>query len=224
MSGNGTREDTTEQRLLDAACKAFAEKGYHEATVAGICRQAGANLAAVNYYFRSKENLYIEAWRRAFARGLTAHPPDGGVPPDAPPARRLAGRIDAVVHRIMDPESYDFDMIHHEHARPTGLLAEITHEAIEPLRRETIAVVRELLGPGASERTVWLCGMSVMAQCFHVLLRKRARRDAATATPPGPDLEFSPDLIARHVTRFSLAAIGELRRRIERGEGRRMEA
>jgi len=77
-----TKTHETHDRLLDAAGAVFAEKGYHHATVAEICERAGANIAAVNYYFRSKDNLYVEAWREAFQRSVRAHPPDGGVAAD----------------------------------------------------------------------------------------------------------------------------------------------
>ncbi|RLC17665.1 MAG: DUF1956 domain-containing protein, partial [Deltaproteobacteria bacterium] len=50
------REDgkETRRRLLNAACEIFAQKGYHNAKVADICKRAGANVASVNYYFRDK--------------------------------------------------------------------------------------------------------------------------------------------------------------------------
>ncbi|MDH4012180.1 MAG: TetR family transcriptional regulator, partial [Desulfobacterales bacterium] len=50
------REDgkETRNRLLNAACEVFAEKGYRNAKVAEICHRAGANVAAVNYYFGDK--------------------------------------------------------------------------------------------------------------------------------------------------------------------------
>ena len=61
------REDgrQTRLRLLNAACEVFAQKGYREAKVADICKQAGANVAAVNYYFGDKASLYKEAWQHA---------------------------------------------------------------------------------------------------------------------------------------------------------------
>ncbi|RXF57379.1 TetR family transcriptional regulator, partial [Enterococcus faecalis] len=37
------------------------------ATVAEICARAGANIAAVNYYFGGKVALYQEAWRHCLA-------------------------------------------------------------------------------------------------------------------------------------------------------------
>jgi AcrR family transcriptional regulator len=62
------REDgrETRGRLLDTALEVFAESGYRNAKVADICRRAGTNLAAVNYYFGDKANLYVEAWQHAF--------------------------------------------------------------------------------------------------------------------------------------------------------------
>jgi AcrR family transcriptional regulator len=55
------------EQILDAAERLFAEKGVAETTVRAITADAGANVAAVNYYFRSKEDLYREvvARRRA---------------------------------------------------------------------------------------------------------------------------------------------------------------
>lgn len=52
--------DATRDKLLEAAGRAFAERGYSAATVRDICKEAGANVAAVNYYFKDKLALYTE--------------------------------------------------------------------------------------------------------------------------------------------------------------------
>jgi AcrR family transcriptional regulator len=61
----GTAKDkatTTDIRenILDVAERQFAENGVAGTTVRTITAEAGVNVAAVNYYFRSKEDLYRE--------------------------------------------------------------------------------------------------------------------------------------------------------------------
>jgi AcrR family transcriptional regulator len=50
----------TKERILDAAEKLFALKGFHVTSLRSITTEAGVNLAAVNYHFGSK-NALIEA-------------------------------------------------------------------------------------------------------------------------------------------------------------------
>lgn len=56
----------TKTRLLDAAERLFAERGFAATSLRAITAAAGVNLAAVNYHFRSKQAL-LEA---VFARRL----------------------------------------------------------------------------------------------------------------------------------------------------------
>ena len=52
------RNKDTQGKILRAATKVFAEHGFREATTRMICAEAGVNVALVNYYFRSKAELY----------------------------------------------------------------------------------------------------------------------------------------------------------------------
>ena len=57
--------DSTRERILQAAGEQFANDGFAQSTIRAICRKAGVNLAAANYYFGDKERLYIEAVKHA---------------------------------------------------------------------------------------------------------------------------------------------------------------
>ncbi|MBI5590021.1 MAG: CerR family C-terminal domain-containing protein [Deltaproteobacteria bacterium] len=207
----------TQARLLKSACEVFAEKGYREATLAEICERANANIAAANYYFRDKATLYAEAWRRSFQRSLEIYPADGNVPPEAPPEERLRGRIQSILQRIADPQSYEFDILYKELVNQTGLLADVMQESIEPIRRGLFVLMRELLGEKASDLQVQLCQMSIRAQCFDLIIREQRRKKASEGKkitgPPFIDVDVT--VLADHILRFSLAGIREMRREIE---------
>ena len=61
-SHSGKGEQTMTQ-LLNAARKLFAERGFTRTSVRDIANEAGSNVAAVNYHFGNKQNLYLEVFR-----------------------------------------------------------------------------------------------------------------------------------------------------------------
>lgn len=50
--------DSTEEKIKDAARMIFTKKGYLATTIRDIATEANINVASINYYFRSKENLF----------------------------------------------------------------------------------------------------------------------------------------------------------------------
>ena len=51
-------DQSTEEKIKSSAEKVFMEKGFFGARTRDIADEAGINLALLNYYFRSKENLF----------------------------------------------------------------------------------------------------------------------------------------------------------------------
>ena len=220
------RENTarTSGRLLEAAGEIFAEKGFRDATIAEICVKAGANVAAVNYHFGSKKALYSEAWRHAFAQSIQAHPPDGGVAADAPPEERLRGQVASLLRRIADDKNREIRFMQREFTNPTGLLKEVIREEIRPLQQRTESLVRELLGPQASDADVQFCEVGIISQCINpTVIRSRSKEGQENQDAPRKidDIEA----YARHVVTFSLAGITAVRAAAEaRREGRKTKS
>lgn len=47
------------RRILDAATKEFAKKGYHDASVSNIASKSGISVGAVYKYFDNKQDLFL---------------------------------------------------------------------------------------------------------------------------------------------------------------------
>ncbi len=62
--------DITRERILKAAERLFAERGYDGTSIRTIVAKAKVNQAAINYHFEGKDGLYREVLRAAF-RALT---------------------------------------------------------------------------------------------------------------------------------------------------------
>ena len=196
----------TREKLLTAASDVFVDKGFREATVAEICHRAGANISAVNYYFGSKEALYQEAWRHSFAASIKAYPPDGGVGADAPATERLRGQVKALISRIADRENRDFFISQMEFINPTGLLKEVMQSELIPLRRKTLALMRELLGPEIPSQQVVFCELCIISLCIHPLTMQKIRRQT-----DGPDIISDLEAFTDHVLTFALAGIAAVK-------------
>lgn len=61
---NGVTAKDVRNRLLGVAEKLFSERGFADTSIRDLTAEADCNIAAVNYHFGGKENLYIEVWRR----------------------------------------------------------------------------------------------------------------------------------------------------------------
>jgi AcrR family transcriptional regulator len=197
------------EKLIAAAGEVFIKKGFRDATVAEICALAEANISAVNYHFGSKEALYQEAWRHSFTESLETYPLDGGVSGTASAEDRLRGHVTAMILRIADEKNKDFFIAQMELINPTGLLKEVMKTELIPMREKTRALVRELIGPDATEQQVHYCTISIASLCFHPMVMQRTAR--RTLDSGMPAVIEDPREFADHVVSFVLAGIRNLR-------------
>ncbi|MBW1787598.1 MAG: CerR family C-terminal domain-containing protein [Deltaproteobacteria bacterium] len=199
------REDgkETRSRILGCACEVFAEKGYQTAKVADICQLAGANVAAVNYYFNDKATLYTEAWQHAFKKCSELALPDvAGTSPE----EQLRIQIHSLIQNFADRgDRGQFTRLYlMELTNPTGLIHNIWHEIIEPRRQIVLEVIRNIIGTKAKDETVFFCEMSIISQCRALMTTRPSDMEYMLGQPLSSDLIMR---LADHITSFSLAGI-----------------
>lgn len=194
----------TRQRLIEAAGQVFSEQGFHAATVRQITERAGVNVAAINYHFRDKSELYAAC---LWAAKCTAVEATGewsccsDVPED-----RLRLFIDRMVRRMLNPDrpKWHHKLISREMLEPTGALDQLVEEGIRPDCVELESIIVDLTAGQLSRDRVFLIGFSVVGQClFYLQDRPIIERLYPKFHGDPPDLE----MLVSHIFEFSLAAI-----------------
>jgi AcrR family transcriptional regulator len=191
------------ERLLAAAQEAFAARGFEGATVREICRAAQANIAAVNYYFGDKEQLYVEAVKRAHmcASKLGAL----SIPAGTAPVEKLKAFIREMVTQMHAPASPTaMKLMMREMADPGKAAKVVVSEFIQPAAFALRSILRELL-PHLGEQHLLMTGFSVIGQCLYY---RQNRPVSELIFGKEAMSELSAEAAADHVVRFTLAALG----------------
>lgn len=210
--------DTTRDRIVEAAGQLFAEHGFEGTTVRDICQAAGANVAAVNYYFRDKERLYIEAVVRAHKWRLDqAQLPDWNA--STPPREKLAGFIRTFFERVLGgkDDTWRTRLVMREIMNPTAACAEIAQSNIRPQFEILQGILRELL-PTASDEELHLTAFSIVGQCLFYHVAEPVIRNLVTESEHAT---YDVDKLSAHVTKFALGAIDARVARSTQAEGAR---
>jgi len=196
-------EDDTRARIMQAAGEVFADHGFDGAKVRAITERAGVNVAAVNYHFRDKAELYklvlLDACSvKAIYRETLAKAADA-------PEEQLRFLIRRFMNDLLDRPEWKRRLLAREMSMPTAALDNLVAQNIRPFRDEFLTpVLRQLLGLEATERQIRLTAGSIMGQCLYYLTSR-------------PILErLNPDFklggaevneIADHITNFTLGAL-----------------
>ena len=200
--------DRTKTRLLEAAGEEFAEKGFEKATIRGICERADANIAAVNYHFGDKEQLYartvIEAHR------CEIQEPEGAMDALAEvedPREQLKGFIGHFLKRVLsvhEEQSWHRTIMLRELLRPTQASETLVREVIRP-KFDFLKGLLHKICPEADDRRLNALAFSVVGQCMHY---KMARNFTQKLIGAAEFAKLDADFLTDHITTFSLAALG----------------
>jgi AcrR family transcriptional regulator len=200
-----TSTDDTRERIIRAAGEIFGRHGFDGTTIRQITKRAGVNVAAVNYHFRDKAELYLRVLREAKCQTVeNAVFPSGGTPEE-----QLRGFIFSFVRSLLDPDrpAWHSQVITQEMMRPTPALDLLVREMTEPIFRQLRQVIGEVAGSKLAGMQLDMLAASILGQClFYVRSRPMLERLA-------PELAHGADRverIAEHITTFSLAALCHL--------------
>ena len=207
-------EENTRNKILNAAGEVFAEHGFEGATIRVITERAEVNVAAVNYHFRDKAELYNRVVLDACSARAALH--DTMAQATDSPEDRLRSLISRFLEYMLGPDrpAWKRRLMAREMANPTTALDELVEKNIRPLRDEFLMpTLRELTGGRFNRRQLSFIGSSVMGQCLYF---HQSRPIIERLNPDFKIGKAEIEEITDHITRFSLAAIAELTRQARR--------
>ena len=208
---NTHRDHETRHRVLMAAARLFAERGFNHVSIRDICKEAGSNVASVNYHFGDKLSLYRELVS-VVAEGMNEgkiNALESGM--GRPPEVQLRAYIRGFLHQLLDQNPEDTcwldKLIAREMAEPTAALDLIIEKGIKPAGQRLMNLVGEVLRLPVDDPHVLQAVGAIQGLCLWY------RTSRTVAERMFPELKYTPERIddmARFVADFTLAGIRAL--------------
>ena len=153
--------------ILEAAGPVFAERGYRGATVREICAAAGVNVAAVNYYFGDKSQLYVETVGRAHQLRAEQIPMPAW-PAGTRPEEKLRGFIGTLLTRMLGEEEAPWPtrLMLREVLRPTEACRSLVEDYFRPQFELLLSILDEMLPCDVPDARRHQLAFSIIGQCF----------------------------------------------------------
>ena len=199
----------TRERLVEAAERLFAQGGFAMTSVRDITAAARCNVAAVNYHFGSKLNLYQEVFRRRLAamrqqRVASIRDTMARTGNPATLEQLIEAFAGAFLASLMDQRRghHLIELISRELLDPKLPHELFLSEVVEPVHGE-LARAMMAATPGLRPGAARVCVISIVGQLLQVAQRlRRAERSAGweAELPPVP-------AIVDQIARFSAAGV-----------------
>lgn len=209
---NATAETTaTRDRLIEAAGKLFAQNGYHGTQIREICKDAGVNIASVNYHFRDKAGLYraVLSFAHECAHDSLENMHER-IPQDATAEDKLRIFVTSFLERTLavGRPSWHGKLVAREMIEPSPALEEFVDTDIAPRFAILRSIVAECLNVPVEHDSVRWHAASVVAQCLFWEHNKPVIQRLY------PDLSYTAEQIAHianHVSSFCAGALRVVR-------------
>ncbi len=204
-----SKQQGTQERILEAAREVFLERGFAKATIREICSRAGANVAAVHYHFQDKSGVYSAVLQELMESADRRYPVTMGLGEDPTARQRLQAFITSFMHRVLLGDGgEDFQhkgrLIAEAVVARSPFLDELVDKNIRPMLAELEVILVELLGEDAPEKLRLACAASILGQCLHYFYSRPIIDKLETGLYQGPE-----DVVrlAEHITQFSLGGM-----------------
>ena len=202
-------KDQTPRRLLDAAARLWAEKGYAATSVRDITAAADCNVAAINYYFGNKQGLYehvfkeiLSSLREQRISAVSQVLDEAVIGKDI--ERVLRAFADSFLKPLMDQERGQvmIRLFNREMSDPQLPPSMFIQEMVEPIQQMMVRAMQSIY-PGMAADAATMCLHSLVAQLIHLVQTRQFFAEAGRVNTVMADL----DRLVEHIVQFSAAGV-----------------
>lgn len=172
------------ERLMLAGLRLFAEQGYAKTSIRQIAIAAGANVAAVSYYFGNKAGLY-----RAVFWGGAAPAREEVRASGAPATTSLASIFEHILAPLRSgTQARLWIKLHRrEMIEPAGLWREKVDRGMQPMHAALIALLCARLGVDRADDEVLALATLIIGPAVHLLVNCEVVDALAPQLLAGPE-------------------------------------
>lgn len=199
------RAADTRANLMEHGARLFAKFGYDATSIRDVCSAAGANIAAVHYYFTDKQGLYAAILKESFEKDTKPYPDPVWEEASSPQAY-LEDFIFTILSRMHRTRkaAWHMQLLQREIAFPSAPFQKFIGQIIQhdfDIFEETLKAINPRAGQDTIRRAV-LCLTGQLG--------------AYTIHPPGflkmcfPDLKYTEEEcrdIARSIVHFTVCGL-----------------
>lgn len=203
---NNASAQQTKRRLIEAAGEVFAQHGFERATIKEITDRADASVAAVNYHFSDKQELYDQVVSYVHEVGDDTFRAFGDVPADLPAEKRLAIFVHQLVTHVLDPTlpTWHCQIKAREMQNPSLATDRFIRNSIRPYVGHLEKLVQDIVGRRIEQIELTRLVNSIIGQCvFYAHNRELLVR----LYPDQPPASAVSDQLAEHIAKFTLAGL-----------------
>lgn len=202
-----TQEDEpndARNRLMLAALRQFADKGFEGATTREICEAAAVNISAIRYYFGDKAGLYRAVFRE---------------PLDKMPARaNRQSYLTLPINEALDLFFADFltpftmnenvSLMMKLHCRemlePTGVWQETIESEIKPQHATLVTMLRQHLGLAQVDLDLHRLAFAIVGMAIHSFFGQEV---ITAIAPPILNSPQAIEILAKRLSSYALAMV-----------------
>jgi AcrR family transcriptional regulator len=203
----------TKERILKSAGVIFGKKGFKDATIRSIAKAAQVNIAAINYHFRGKEELYGAVLEDVFQTGFTRFPATLAIGEGGDPEQRLRAFIRAMFYRLQSREGWggmsgQGRLIARELLDPSPAFETVLDRYVKPHKDLLLTIIGDIMQINPGPEKLMPCAISIIGQCIYYALAPTVIRKISADSAPTED---NLDQLADSVWLFSLGGIARIK-------------